>query len=336
MKKVLALVLAVMMLATVALAADLVPGKKIKLERAADSGIIGAADAASAVCEFEYGDNTWLAKSLNSDNYSITSIKYNEGKSLIDSIKIDDDEEQVVVALKQDYENTKNKEFDIEFTIKGKGKYKDDNDKNVSVPDVDVRIKGTVGYTLQEVALDDEDINVDGYDLANDLIKFKKGEYSYATLYQDYEGSEVSLEVRVYDGNKLFLNCDTDPVTSVLKANADSDADMYFYNFEGEPTFDATAKLYFNDADEDMYVYQLKDGKLVKAGSYSEDDGCWVVKARTLGQYVVSTEKLSNASGEDTTEEVDNPDTGANDVVGIAAALGAVALVSAAAVSLKK
>ena len=85
-----------------------------------------------------------------------------------------------------------------------------------------------------------------------------------------------------------------------------------------------------------MYVYQLKDGKLVKAGSYSEDDGCWVVKARTLGQYVVSTEKLSNASGEDTTEEVDNPDTGANDVVGIAAALGAVALVSAAAVSLKK
>ena len=33
---------------------------------------------------------------------------------------------------------------------------------------------------------------------------------------------------------------------------------------------------------------------------------------------------------------VENPDTGANDVVGIAAAMGVVALVSAAAVSLKK
>ena len=51
----------------------------------------------------------------------------------------------------------------------------------------------------------------------------------------------------------------------------------------------------------------------------------------------MSTEELVSADGEEVTEpDVENPDTGANDVVGIAAALGVVALVSAAAVSLKK
>ena len=58
-----------------------------------------------------------------------------------------------------------------------------------------------------------------------------------------------------------------------------------------------------------------------------------VLKTRTLGSYVFSDKALSVAA---TTPGTNNPDTGANDVVGVATALAAVALVSAAAVSLKK
>ena len=71
---------------------------------------------------------------------------------------------------------------------------------------------------------------------------------------------------------------------------------------------------------------------------WDDDEGCYILKTRILGDYVFSDVKLDIsadvADAGDTTPT--NPDTGANDVVGIATALAAVALVSAAAVSLKK
>ena len=70
---------------------------------------------------------------------------------------------------------------------------------------------------------------------------------------------------------------------------------------------------------------------------WDEDEGCYILKTRTLGNYVFSDVALPLDAVDNTTDTpVTNPDTGANDVVGIATALAAVALVSAAAVSLKK
>ena len=70
---------------------------------------------------------------------------------------------------------------------------------------------------------------------------------------------------------------------------------------------------------------------------WDEDEGCYILKTRTLGNYVFSDVALPLDVANNTTDTpVTNPDTGANDVVGIATALAAVALVSAAAVSLKK
>ena len=78
----------------------------------------------------------------------------------------------------------------------------------------------------------------------------------------------------------------------------------------------------------------MKDGKLVNVNAkWDDDEGCFILKTRTLGGYVFSDKKLNVAAADASTN---NPDTGANDVVGIATALAAVALVSAAAVSLKK
>ena len=144
---------------------------------------------------------------------------------------------------------------------------------------------------------------------------------------------DTDVSVRVYDGDKLYLYSDVDADTDVLKAYADADADITFLNFPGTPTFNSTATVYFYK-EEGTYVYGVKDGKLVNVNAkWSDDESGFVLKTRTLGSYVFSDKKLSVSAPAAGSE---NPDTGANDVVGIATALAAVALVSAAAVSLKK
>lgn len=399
MKKVLALVLAVMMLSTMAFAAgigtgagstdeatgekieegtggtnevNLLPGKKIKLYQSDRTIVFDSNFSDKVTGEADYENATLgLVKDINSDNYSISGLKYNEGKSLVEDVYIDDDDDQLVIQLADDYDMTKAKSLDLELTLRGKGKFsltsadvaegagyegKDAGDK-VSVPDVDIRIKATISYGKAYLVIEDtdddfdvpddlrdgdsaEDELIDSADLGDYVIEVSADGGSYGTMTQELNDGEVTMEVRVYDGNEFFLGYNTDANSDILRANADSDADLYFYEWEGSPTFDATATVYFNDADESYYVYEIKNGRLTEVGSYDDDEGCWVVKARTLGAYVVSSEELENAADEDgdtsTDAEVENPDTGANDVVGIAAALGVVALVSAAAVSLKK
>ena len=400
MKKVLALVLAVMMLATVAFAANgvdavspratkkasVTPGGRLDISiNYSDSGngeiikVYGSENQtqAQAADGAVKGDPTYgIFRSVTTENYSITRIKYEHGKNLITGITINDKEERVEVNFKDDLNNTGRKDFEVRFTLKGKGKMtlKDDevvryNDymnltgekaavrgEKVSIPDIKYTIIGTVGYGKVEMSIgDDQDEEIEnleshGIQLKSDVVKFVRSEElvpghttrvagaytADAILTQEY-GDALTLEARVYHNDVLFFNVGYAPDRDIIGRLADSDADMDFYLFNSDTkftTFNSNAKLYFNDADENDFVYQIKDKKLVKVGSYSEDDGCWVVKTRTLGQYVVSDVELKEFEA---TGSVDgNPDTGANDVVGIATALAAVALVSAAAVSLKK
>ena len=385
MKKVLALVLAVMMLSTMAFAETITdgtgsansygtlnPGDKIKMIRGTSTGV-GASDNSVIFVEDDYGvegqatyeDVTYrLLKELNSDNYRL-SVRYNEGRDLIEDVYFDDAEDQLVVELVQDFENAGSKTFDIEIDLRGIGRYtlskeeaawggKTEGDK-ISVPDVELTLKGTVGYDKAYLVMKDTD---DDMDVPTDLTTDKKGTNPIAGNLEDYVieviddddagyvnmiqevGSDVEMNVRVYDGDEFYLGTSTKADTDVLRANADANAEMTFYKWEGNPTFNSTATVYFYEAGEDYYVYEIDNGRLTEVGEYDDDEGCWVLKARTLGAYVVSDTELVNAADEDgdtsTDAEVENPDTGANDVVGIAAALGVVALVSAAAVSLKK
>jgi len=230
----------------------------------------------------------------------------------------------------------------------------------VGIPDVKFTMSGTVGYGKVEIYIgDDTDEDLEDIDdnctvdLEKDVVKFKKGESigdydrisravagaytADAILTQNYDEA-LTLEARVYHNDVLYFNCDNAPDRDIIGRLADSDADMDFYVFNEDKnftTFNSNAKLFFNDADEDSFVYQIKDQKLVPVGEYDEDEACWVVKTRTLGAYVVSDVELKEFEAAAGTVD-GNPDTGANDVVGIATALAAVALVSAAAVSLKK
>ena len=152
----------------------------------------------------------------------------------------------------------------------------------------------------------------------------------YGTVILNTEDEDVEVTFRGYKGDELFLYNKTSANSALLKAYADKDADITFLTFEAEPTFNSTATVRFYK-DEESHVYVMKDGKLVNEVKWDEDESCFLLKTRTLGAYVFSDKALPF-----NVETTANPDTGANDVVGIATALAAVALVSAAAVSLKK
>ncbi len=358
MKKVLALVLAVMMMATVAFAATHDWVKPVAADQYAGNGsirygdkiVIDSGDLAGELL----GVLNAVQKDITTDNYTVTSVKYNEGRNLIKSVAINDDDATVEVKLIDNYTATRDKTFDLEFTLKGKGKNKPTT--------VDFRVTGTVKNTLSSDIPD----NVTEIEAGSDTIKLDnvsknvvykvvgvKGpdgkDYKYATLELTASDADVEVDVRVYDGDKLYLYNDQDADKDVLKKYADTDADLTFLNFPGTPEFNATASVRFYK-DEGTYIYENKGngvlspitaasagaaGQVAGNVKWDDDEGCYILKTRKLTSYVFSDKKLAvsaAATGATTT----NPDTGANDVVGIASALATVALVSAAAVSLKK
>ena len=135
--------------------------------------------------------------------------------------------------------------------------------------------------------------------------------------------------------------------TSPAQFAGQADAVIDFLTFEGTPTFNSTATMNFYGVEEDQIIYEMKNGRLTRSGAkWSEENGSWELKTRTLGSYVISDQALKSPAGNSTDDNntnngtggtgVDNPETGAGDVTGVATALALASLVSAAAVSLKK
>ena len=381
MKKVLALVLAVMMMATVAFAAGdednflvnpggenpsdakagVLPGGKINITalgvamdtvdddepyRFADSGTYGDYDPTP-------GAKNKLLKDFNSTNYTITAIKYSDGKNLVKSVSFNDKQDRVEIKLNDNFDLTKEKKLDMTFVLKGKKSGK------TKPADVRIRVQKGVNYERQllRVTLDHElKLGVEPFD---DEVVYEIEESAetdangrtatYGTLeFTSAADDDVDVEVRVYDGERYYFHNNTDADTDVLKKYTDTEADLTFLNFPGTPSFNATATVRLYKEEGTYFYVNTGDGNLVdingrNAGGaldttskvkWDEDEGCYILKTRTLGKYVFSDKKLNVSATADT--ETKNPDTGANDVVGIATALAAVALVSAAAVSLKK
>ena len=107
------------------------------------------------------------------------------------------------------------------------------------------------------------------------------------------------------------------------------------YNFVGTG-FGADVAFQYDAYAEDPHYFYAWDGeKFVDLEAKYDDDedvNNYVFTADAKGVIIVTDKEIVAAAEEDTK----NPDTGANDVVGVAAALAVVSLVAAGAVSLKK
>ena len=119
------------------------------------------------------------------------------------------------------------------------------------------------------------------------------------------------------------------------------EAELVAPTTKGFNEFNTTAKVVFNqgaaNADKVYNVY-AKDlsGKVTKLAA-TLDRGVLTFNVPALSAFIITTGSVTATAVEPATPgSTTNPGTGANDVVGVAAALAVVALVSGAAISLKK
>ena len=105
---------------------------------------------------------------------------------------------------------------------------------------------------------------------------------------------------------------------------------------ENEMMPNKAVTLTYDGAKDSYKMYMVKaDGSVVDLNAKFDANKVLTATAVLTGPVIV-TDKALTATGTTSTGTTTNPGTGANDIVGVAAALAVVALVSGAAISLKK
>lgn len=336
MKKLIALALALMLalsMATVAFA-NAIPGKEIE----------------KRFTDFKLGNDTLDSSGNNAyftgDYFTVSRVEYDKGKDLVASVKFDGDG-YLEIKLKQNYtleEKSINNLIIRNIVLTAKKDTKLEASGNRVTKGLKIElinpIEEIVGYPVTTETISS---SMSVYPSDDEIVKFVAGD-DYGTANFRFFGGDVYAEVRIYKDEKFNLTTTTEANKDIVKANPE--ADLSFYSFPATPAFSNNATVEIS-AEKGDYLYEIKDGKLVTSNfKWKDDQYAFTGKARVLGRYVVSDVKLRNvSSGSDassgssstSTPNISNPpNTGANDVVGVAVALAAVSLVAAGALSLKK
>ncbi len=192
------------------------------------------------------------------------------------------------------------------------------------------------------------------------LWKVRKGENGTAVF--DF-ADKAFFTVKMYSGESMYLDLST-AYDKAIAGEMDAEADS-FYKFDNDnANFSRTGELIIVTDDSSLVPYEIdEDGNFVEVDAkYVEDyaiahtnkkvDG-FVFSTKTLGNYVLSTEELGQEEqpaketpaepvtpSEPTTETPStskpNPETGAEDFVGLAVSLAVVSVAAAGALALKK
>lgn len=193
------------------------------------------------------------------------------------------------------------------------------------------------------------------------LWKVKKGENGTAVF--DF-ADKAFFTVKMYSGESMYLDLST-AYDKAIAGEMDAEADS-FYKFDNDnANFSRTGELIIVTDDSSLVPYEIdEDGNFVEVDAkYVEDyaiahtnkkvDG-FVFSTKTLGNYVLSTEELGQKeqpvdetpvveepttetpATDNTTSAKPNPDTGAEDFVGLAVSLAVVSVAAAGALALKK
>ena len=355
MKKVLALVLAVIMVCTMAMA--------VKVEGTTNSGTSGGDYAVvnpgtTLKVTFTPADDNDQTKDDGIHFYlkdgkfvpanNEVKITFAKGADLVESkgwVKIDDNEEGVA---------------GYEYQIKLKSNLNKIVDKSVADIQISKITFKSTGYDLVEVFAPTKASNyisyAYGYEQNNVILQednastftFAENSINVITSLLDKAGKEVS-SLKVLNNGMTYTFNKGAKVYAMKDAVAfDANDDAGYHNGNEVMTYEnllnsAANVIYEKGANVDTtYRVYAKgvDGK-VKSVVATTTDGVMTFTVPALSTVIVTTDVLTTTGtvGTATTEtpgSTTNPGTGANDVVGVAAALAVVALVSGAAISLKK
>ena len=145
--------------------------------------------------------------------------------------------------------------------------------------------------------------------------------------------TEYCTDKRYASFGNLFTTADTGYTDAGIAASG---------NARGANNFNTPVKVVFNQGKENaakVYNVYAKDlsGKITKLAA-TLDRGVLTFTVPALSYFIVTSDTVTASATQTPTTPgtTTNPGTGANDVVGVAAALAVVALVSGAAISLKK
>ena len=204
------------------------------------------------------------------------------------------------------------------------------------------------------------------FDWTNDaskatLWKVKKGENGTAVF--DF-ADKAFFTVKMYSGESMYLDLST-AYDKAIAGEMDAEADSFFKFDNDNANFSRTGELIIVTDDSSLVPYEIdEDGNFVEVDAkYVEDyaiahtnkkvDG-FVFSTKTLGNYVLSTEELGQEeqpvdetpvveepttetpATDNTTSAKPNPETGAEDFVGLAVSLAVVSVAAAGALALKK
>ncbi len=255
------------------------------------------------------------------------------GASYIKEVKIDKNG-NVLLILKENYKLAEDK------TIKGEIELYNKTTKTSEFIEVEYTVKNTVN----------EDIP--GARKAKDAADYSITPDENTIYIMDEDGGYVSFSEEMLSGvvkmnpeEKVFLNIwygnendTTEDIIDAIEAELGEDyvdeAIIEYYTFETRAFKNEVAFSYEAYEDDPHFFYLWNDGKLTKIDATYDDDEdveAWVWNAIAEGTIIVTDVEIVLAD-----ETTKNPDTGANDVVGVAAALAVVSLIAAGAVSLKK
>ena len=345
MKKIIALALALIMalsMASVAFAAGTpapTAGTCNFLDWTLDNGVYKSVVTESVVFApgetIEFARADWATATKPIDGYKITKVDFTtgalDGANMVESVKITKEKDAFRMTLKESYTMAEETAKDLKGIIYVSHKVGNTTEK-YELP-INLKVNNTVKevfgakkaagaeylaateFGKNVVTVMDDDGGYVKFDLGEleGTVKMEKNEKTYlnaapladdaldafeAALGEDFEGivETYAFETRAFKNDVDF------------RYDAYEDDPHFFYKWDGEK-FTAIDAKYDADEDVDDYVFTTT----------AEDT------------IVVSDVELVAAE-----EETKNPDTGANDVVGVAAALAVVSLVAAGAVSLKK
>ncbi len=267
------------------------------------------------------------------------SVDWSVGGALVESVKFDDDEGILVLTLMENFTIDSLKDLEGTFTFE----YYDStlgDDVEIDFEfyaEVSNHLVIVDGYSNLDDAADDA-IEADD----NTIYKCSEDEPGYVVF--NANNRLFSTTLKMIKNEKAFMFSSEEMIDTVEEQYGYYDADIECYQFGGSPTFtnEAAFSLQADYADQ-YYVYEW-DGYSLTLVDYEWDsiNGLYKWATTSPTDYVISDTELVAAdelTDGDTTDPdyvEENPDTGASDVVGIAAALSVLSLVAIGAVSLRK
>ena len=318
MKKIIALALALIMalsMASVAFAATTVrPGEK-------ESVMFIGGDAYQAKREWKI-----VSTDFTSANKGVAGYK---GVSMVDDVVIDKDG-NVYVVLKESLTSTDAKAVVGEVVVATK-----DGSQKHTLP-VDFSVENIVKYVAGEKKAANAIPLTDAEMAKNTVMVVDEAGYVKFTA-----GASLAGTVKLAKDEKAQVYLDAidddtkDAIDEYLGEDYEDEAIVEYINFAGTG-FKNDVDFQYDAYAEDPHFFYAWDGeKFVDLEAKFNDDEeveKYEFTAPAQGIIIVTDVEIVAAAEEDTK----NPDTGANDVVGVAAALAVVSLVAAGAVSLKK